>query len=57
MSLQEMEHIGIVTWLIVTLLIYLDCLCGQYTVTPDSQTTLTHGIGVNLLIFQPLNQV
>ena len=36
--LQNNEQIGVATWLLVTLVICIDPLYGQYTLTSDLQT-------------------
>ena len=38
--LQEMKHIGVVAWLLVTLVVCIDPLCGQYLIFTDPKITL-----------------
>ena len=51
---KETEQIGVISWLLVPLLICIDPLCGQYTITPDPQPFTIHADPV---IFEPLNQI
>ena len=53
---KEIEQIGIVTWLLTTVLICTDPLCGLYTVTSDPKTALTLSLHVDLVISEPRNQ-
>ena len=52
-----MEWIGIVTWLLVILGICIEPLCGQHTVTPDSEAALNLGRCADTVILRPLNQI
>ena len=43
--------------LLVTLVICIESLCGQYTVTTDPQTALTIDIHMNAVICKLLNEI
>ena len=56
-SLQEIKQIGIKIWLLIILLTNcIKSLYGQYTTTPDPQTTLMLCINVDPIIFKHVNQ-
>ena len=42
---------------LANLVIYVNALCGQYTITPDPQTALTLGIHVDLVTLEYFNQI
>ena len=55
--LQEMEQMGVYAWLLVILLICIDPLCGQYTVTSDPHTTIIVGLCRDPVISEPVNHI
>ena len=48
---------GVITWLLVSLVVYLESLHGQSSITFAPQAIIAPGMHEDAIIFEPLSQI
>ena len=55
--LQRMRPMGVFSWLLVSLVVWLESLHGQNSITLAPQAIVAPGVGEDPVIFKPLSQI